>query len=191
MTKASVKADELDETELLEQLLVLFTLCKLNDKTAFKQLYDLMAEKVKGIAYRITRNQQSADKVVVKVFTSLWHNRHHYDFAIEPFAWLVAQVKTTARQQLADDLQQKQLKRLVLNEVESFYNAYGEFDPISRHHHSLTKALAKLAQKQSQAILMSYLYGYSCDDIAQHFNVAKRTVKSWLRRGLQKLSPPS
>jgi RNA polymerase sigma-70 factor (ECF subfamily) len=179
------------DDELLEQLLVLLTLCKLDDQQALAQLYQLIAAKLNGIAYRITRNKVSANRVLVRVFIQLWQQRKQFDFnKTDPFVWLVTQVRQTAQQQLRQDLANKKITRLVLNQVEvdNYYNAFGEFDPINKERTKFTKAIASLAQKQSQALLMAYLYGYNYQEIAQYFNISIHRTKSWLRRASSKIS---
>ncbi len=191
MVNTPINLNKLDDEQLLEQLLVLLTLCKLDDKQAFAQLYQLMSAKLNGIAYRITRDQKSANKVLVNVLTLLWQQRHQFDFnQHDPFIWLVNQVKKSAKFQLRQDLKQQRMTRLVLNEIEieQFYNAFGEFEPIESKQNNFLQAIANLAQKQSQALLMVYLYGYNYQEIARYFNTSNSRVKSWLRRASSKLS---
>lgn len=52
---------------------------------------------------------------------------------------------------------------------------------------TLNDCLGKLEQKQSQSILMAYLYGYSREEISSYFSTPMNTIKSWIRRGLGKL----
>jgi len=191
MSNIAVKANNFDDAQLLEQLLVLLTLCKLDDRKAFAQLYQLMSAKLNGIAYRITRNQESANQVLIKVFIQLWRSRKEFDFnKVDPFVWLVERVRNIAQQQLRLDLANKKITRLVLNkvEIEHLYNAFGEFDPINKNTNKFTEAVAELAQKQSQALLMAYLYGYNYQEIARYFETSTTRVKSWLRSASSKLS---
>jgi len=191
MVNTPINVNKLDDEQLLEQLLVLLTLCKLDDKQAFAQLYQLMSAKLNGIAYRITRDQKSANKVLVNVFTLLWQQRHQFTFnQHDPFIWLVNQVKKSAKSQLRQDLKQQKTTRLVLNkiEIEQFYNAFGEFEPIHSKENNFLQAIANLAQKQSQTLLMVYLYGYNYQEIARYFGTSNSRVKSWLRRASSKLS---
>jgi RNA polymerase sigma-70 factor (ECF subfamily) len=70
-------------------------------------------------------------------------------------------------------------------------------EELNRHSHqlgidtqseeALHGCLAKLEKKQSQSILMAYLYGYSREDISSYFDTPVNTIKSWIRRGLGRL----
>jgi len=181
--------------EFTEQLLVYLALCKLGDKTAFAQLYQLSAAKLNGIAYRITRNVDSANEVLQEAFMQIWQHREQYQsHKSEPFTWLAAIVRYRAYDRLRYDKRRPQNSTIEFDEtnihvtdIDDFYNAFGEFDPINSSKEALNTCLAKLEQKQSKAILMAYLYGYSREDIAEYFTTPINTIKSWIRRGIGRL----
>ncbi len=174
--------------ELVEQLLVLLTLCKLGDKLAFEQIYQLVSAKLNGIAYRITGNIDNANSVLAETFIQLWKNREDFQaHKSDPFVWLASIVRYRAYEKLTAEQQQTTIKARNNVDIDSFYNAFGEFDPINTAKEALNNCLAKLEQKQSQAILMAYLYGYQPTDIAAYFSVTNTTAKSWLKRGLTRL----
>jgi len=182
--------DNTPKDQLTEQLLVYLTLCKLGDRTAFTQLYQLTSAKLNGIAYRITRNIDTANKVLEKAFIQIWQNREQYQAnEIEPFTWLSSIIRYIAYEHVRRDkrLNKKEITILTETNIDDFYNAYGEYDPINTSNETLNNCLAKLEQKQSKAILMAYLYGYSYDDIAHYFSTTTNTAKSWIRRGFERL----
>ena len=182
--------DNTPKDEFTEQLLVYLALCKLGDRTAFEQLYQLTAAKLNGIAYRITRNIDTANEVLQEAFIQIWQHREKYQaHKSEPFTWLAAIVRYRAYDHLRYDKRRQQNNTVEFNEtdIDDFYNAFGEFDPINASKEALNTCLAKLEQKQSKAILMAYLYGYSREDIADYFSSPISTVKSWIRRGLGRL----
>lgn len=182
--------DNSPKSELTEQLLVYLALCKLGDRSAFTQLYQLTAAKLNGIAYRITRNIDSANEVLQEAFIQIWQNREQYQaHKSEPFTWLASIVRYRAYDRLRYDKRRNQNDMVEFNEtnIDDFYNAFGEFDPVNASKEALNTCLAKLEQKQSKAILMAYLYGYSRDDIAHYFSTPINTIKSWIRRGLGRL----
>jgi len=182
--------DNTPKNELTEQLLVYLALCKLGDHTAFEQLYQLTSAKLNGIAYRITRNIDSANEVLQESFIQIWQKRTQYKpYKSEPLTWLASIVRYKAYHRLRCDKKHNQHRKIERKDpnIDDFYNAFGEFDPINSSKESLNECLAKLEQKQSKAILMAYLYGYSRDDIANYFSAPTNTVKSWLRRGIDRL----
>ena len=188
--KTSENINNLPQDEFTEQLLVYLALCKLSDKTAFAQLYQLTATKLNGIAYRITRNADVANKVLAASFIHVWQQREHYQATNkEPFSYLTAIIRHQAYQHLRT--QPTQLPHdlnLADIPIDDFYNAFGEFDPINSSNNKLMTNLAKLEQKQSQSILLAYLYGLNHAEIATYFNTSLTTIKSWVRRGMGRLS---
>ncbi len=202
---ATQQVDNTPKDEFTEQLLVYLALCKLGDKTAFAQLYQLSAAKLNGIAYRITRNIDSANEVLQEAFMQIWKNREQYQpHKSEPFTWLAAIVRYRAYDRLRYDKSHRQKNTISFDEaninktniegsgieesgIDDFYNAFGEFDPINSSKEALNNCLAQLEQKQSKAILMAYLYGYSREDIAEYFTAPINTIKSWIRRGIGRL----
>jgi RNA polymerase sigma-70 factor, ECF subfamily len=188
MTKSdTTKPDNSPKDELTEQLLVYLALCKLGDRTAFEQLYQLCSAKLNGIAYRMTGNIESANAALQACFIQVWQQRKQYEaHKCEPFTWLVNILRVHAYQHLRHNTQQI-LTNNTDNDIDDYYNAFGEFDPINSAKEPLSYCLAKLEQKQSKAILLAYLYGYSRVDIALYFDVPINTAKSWLRRGMARL----
>jgi len=171
-----------------DELMHLLALCKLADKQAFHQLYQRTSARLNGIAYRITRNVDSANEVLQEAFLQIWKNCHDYQSdKSDAFVWLSAIVRYRAYDRLKYDKRRHQTEHVPLDEsnLETL-----SFNPTSGDEYSpktLNRCLAKLEKKQSQTIMMAYLYGYSRDDISAHFNTPVNTIKSWIRRGLGKL----
>ncbi len=171
-----------------DELMHLLALCKLADKQAFHQLYQCTSARLNGIAYRITRNVDSANEVLQEAFLQIWKNCHDYQpDKSNAFIWLSAIVRYRAYDKLKYDRRRHQTEHVPLDEsnLETL-----SFNPTSGDEYSpqtLNRCLAKLEKKQSQTIMMAYLYGYSRDDISTHFNTPVNTIKSWIRRGLGKL----
>jgi len=180
--------DNTPKDELTEQLLVYLALCKLGDKTAFAQLYQLTSAKLNGIAYRITKNIDTANKVLEQTFILVWQSREKFSQS-EPFSWLVSIVRYLAYESLRNErrVNNKNSSELFESNIDAFYNAFGEYDPINSSKDAFNDCLSKLEQKQSKAILMAYLYGNSYDEIANYFSIQTSTVKSWIRRGFKRL----
>jgi len=178
-----------------DQLALLLARCKLGDKKAFSELYQLTSSRLNGIAYRITRNIDSANEVLQEAFIQIWQNRSEYQaHKSEAFIWLSSIVRYRAYDRLRYD------KRRHINEsVEFDENDFNNIDvnELSKQSQqlglggypekALYKCLSQLEQKQSQSILMAYLYGYSREEISRYFDSPLNTIKSWIRRGLGRL----
>ena len=176
------------DTEL-EALLVQ---CQKGDKTAFARLYQQSAARLNGIAYRITRNIDSANEVLQEAFIQIWQNCQQYHVGkCKAFPWLASIVRYRAYDRVKYDKRRCQQdmhefdENIISNEELAYYSE--QFSSDAYPQQVLHSCLEKLEQKQRQSILMAYIYGYTRDDISEHFNTPVNTIKSWIRRGLRRL----
>lgn len=185
------QADDDSEDELIK----LLTRCKLGDQKAFSILYQKTSSRLNGIAYRITRQVDSANEVLQEAFIQIWQNRDSFQADKgKAFTWLASIVRYRAYDKLRYNKRRHQNDHVEFNELDS---SEINLDGINQHSQSmglgdhneqaLNNCLSKLEKKQSQSILMAYMYGYSRDDISNYFNTPVNTIKSWIRRGLGRL----
>jgi RNA polymerase sigma-70 factor (ECF subfamily) len=174
----------------------LLTQCQQGDKVAFSGLYQQTSARLNGIAYRITRNVDSANEVLQEAFIQIWQNCEQYQSAkSEPFTWLASIVRYRAYDRLRYDKRRRQQDMVEWDDDDDHssinleeLNRYShQLGVDTQSEHALHGCLAKLEQKQSQSILMAYLYGYSREDISSYFDTPINTIKSWIRRGLGRL----
>jgi len=185
--------DSINQAE--DKLACLLYQCQQGDKQAFSQLYQQSAARLNGIAYRITRHVDSANEVLQEAFMQIWQNRDSYQSGkSEAFTWLASIVRYRAYDRVRYDQRRHQQEMVQFNEMDLTLEQLSEINRNSQQiglgdhsEQALNNCLAKLEQKQSQSILMAYLYGYSRDDIAHYFDTPINTIKSWIRRGLGRL----
>lgn len=188
----STECEQLNESEINNGLAALLAKCKLDDKQAFSQLYQQTAARLNGIAYRITRNVDSANEVLQEAFIKIWQHRADYQAdKSEPFTWLASIVRYRAYDRLRYDKRRHQQDMVAYHESDvSIHEINQQAAQIGLGdfaEQALDICLAQLEQKQSQSILMAYLYGYSRKEISAYFDAPLNTVKSWIRRGLGRL----
>jgi len=185
------QASDDSEAELIDLLVQ----CKLGDQKAFSILYQKTSSRLNGVAYRITRRVDSANEVLQEAFIQIWQNRDSFqEEKGKAFTWLASIVRYRAYDRLRYDKRRYQNDHVEFNESDS---SEINLDDINQHSQSmglgdhneqaLNNCLSKLEKKQSQSILMAYMYGYSRDDISNYFNTPVNTIKSWIRRGLGRL----
>ena len=178
-----------------DELTDLLAQCKSGDKHAFSLLYKKTAGRLNGIAYRITRHVDSANEVLQEAFIQIWKNREQYQSdKSEPFTWLASIVRYRAYDRLRYDKRRHQQDVVEFNEFDLMEthldNIHQQTQNVGFGDHSqqaLNNCLAKLEQKQSQSILMAYMYGYSREEISNYFDTPVNTIKSWIRRSLGRL----
>lgn len=189
--KSTKKASEDLEVELIE----LLAQCKLGDQRAFSLLYQKTSSRLNGIAYRITRQVDSANEVMQEAYIQIWQNRESFQIDKgKAFTWLASIVRYRAYDRLRYDKRRHQNDHVVFNESDTLEINLDEISQYSQSiglvensEQALNNCLSKLEKKQSQSILMAYMYGYSRDDISSYFNTPVNTIKSWIRRGLRRL----
>lgn len=173
-----------------QHLRALLARCALEDRRAFKHLYDASAGKLNGIAYRIMHNVDSADEVLQEAFIQIWRRATEYRSDIaEPMTWMASIVRYRAFDRLKREkrrIEGSQIKA-ELAEFESIPDGANDQPDLCEVNQQLEACLQALEQSQQESILMAYYYGYSREEISEHFNKPINTIKSWLRRGLTRL----
>jgi len=185
--KQKVMTDEQKKTQEISELVQLLLGCANGDKIAFNQLYQKTAPRLNGIAYRITRNVDSANEVLQEAFIQIWKNTSNYQAnKSEPYTWLAAIVRYRAYDRLRYDKRRHQEDMVSFDEDKMHLDCQ-QLGLAKHSEQSLNICLDQLEQKQSQSILMAYLYGYSREEISEYFSSPVNTIKSWIRRGLGRL----
>ena len=166
------------------------------DANALRTLYDLTSAKLFGVALRILVKREWAEEALQESFVNIWRYAGDYREALAaPFTWMAAIVRNRAldclrRQKaaVADGSGLTTEWSETLDEV----IAGDERDPadsalVSEQAKQLAICLARLEASQRQAVALAYLRDQSHSEIADQLSVPLGTVKSWVRRGLEKL----
>lgn len=173
-----------------EQLQDLLARCALKDQRAFQQLYNSTAGKLNGIAYRILNNIDSANEVLQEAFIQIWiHAAEYRSDASQPMTWMASIVRYRAFDRLKFEkrrIEGAQIKA-DLATFESLVDETGDTNMSCELGQQLQGCLQRLNQSQQESILMAYYYGFSREEISAHFEKPVNTVKSWLKRGLERL----
>ena len=173
-----------------QKLEALLARCAIGDQAAFANLYQSAASKLNGIAYRILNNVDSANEVLQEAFVQIWKNASEFrpDKA-EPMTWMASIVRYRAYDRIKFEKRRIEGAQLQAD-LESF-------DDIASHqtdgvvlcelNQQLENCLATLEVSQRKSVLMAYYYGFSREEISSQFETPVNTVKSWLRRGIERL----
>jgi RNA polymerase sigma-70 factor (ECF subfamily) len=180
-----------------------------DDAPALRTLYELTAAKLFGVALRILVKREWAEEALQDTFVNIWRYAGDYreDLA-GPLTWMTAIVRNRSldllrrqRTERAESLGQTNTAgasnstTIALTEWnEAFEDLLpgDERDPadlalISESARQLAICMKRLDANQRQAVALAYLRDQSHGEIAHVLNVPLGTVKSWIRRGLEKL----
>lgn len=175
---SSVDADEL--RHLLAQ-------CALGDRRAFETLYRKASAQLFAVALRCMGHRDHAEDVLQEAFVRIWNSASQYDAGLSaPMTWMVSITRNKAIDQL----------RKHREEPLSDEQAMALFDPTPSAHEqlethrdvtALQRCLDTLEGMQRQSIVTAYFQGASHSELVTQLAAPLGTVKSWIRRGMERL----
>jgi RNA polymerase sigma-70 factor, ECF subfamily len=156
------------------------------DRAAFTALYTHASAKLFGIALRITGNREAAEEVLQESFLTMWERARDYDPTRgSAMAWLVTIVRHCAIDQLRRRAARPESRRAP---EEALATLLAPDSADSRAElRALQRCLDELDEQPRRAVLLAYCYGLTREELSLRFAVPVGTVKSWLRRGLERL----
>ncbi len=158
-----------------------------NQPGAFRELVDRYGGLVRSLAHNFTRESADIDDAAQEVFLALWKNASKYDPAKSPESAFVSLI---ARRRLID-LYRRQKRRLETvddePEFESLADRRARDAEIQVEAKLTAPVLDQLRSREREALLMSVCLGMSHSEIARHVNRPLGTVKTHIRRGLQRI----
>lgn len=176
-----------------DRLAALLQGAAMGDRQALRQLYDQTVTKLFGLALRITNRHDWAEDVVQESFVSIWHHAGDYrPHLAAPMTWMSAIVRNRAldclrRQAAARTSQTVELDDSLGEWLADDAAGPAELALASQEARALNQCLQQLEQPQRQAISLAYLKDMSHSELSEQLQVPLGTIKSWIRRGLERL----
>ena len=158
------------------------------DRAAFATLYQLTSAKLFGVCLRICGDRGAAEDVLSDVYLTIWRRAGAFEPGrASPISWLATiarnraidwrrsagrrpAVSLDAAPDVADDALSAE-ERMVRSEADQ----------------RLHLCLDQLDETQRHAIRSAFFGGLTYAELAERDNVPLGTMKSWVRRGLQRL----
>jgi len=172
-----------------EVLVALLERVAVEDASALRELYELAAPKLFGLALRILSKPEWAEEVLQDSFVNIWRYARDYRRGLSaPMTWMSAIVRNRA----FDHLRRASSMETEWSDALDDVVASGDPNPedlssMSAEARRLAHCMETLDPVQRQAVALAYLRDQSHSEIAEVLSVPLGTVKSWIRRGLQKL----
>ena len=159
------------------------------DRDALEQIYRATSAKLFGICLRILGDEKEAEDALQDVYINLWRRADRYDpQRASPISWLA----TFARNRAVD--------RLRVGKVRAGSVPAEEAAPVAddapladalmidaERKARVHTCLEALDERPREAIRTAFFQGRTYAQIADESGVPIGTMKSWVRRGLQKL----
>ncbi len=172
-----------------ESLPDLIAAVALGNQQAYRRLYEATAAKLFAVALRILKDEARAEEVVQDSFVNVWNSAASYQPHLSaPMTWLI----TIVRNRSLDSIRRHARDEVALDDdlaalIESAEPGPQETLLRSEDAAALNICLHKLEGGQRQAIAFAYFQGLSHSELAECLKVPIGTVKTWVRRGLEKL----
>ena len=158
------------------------------DSAALKQVYDATSAKLFGVCLRILNDRSEAEDVLQEVYTTVWAKAGQFEPGrASPITWLAA----LARNRAIDRVRQVGRRSFspiddagdVPDDSASALDLLSASDEARR----LDGCLSQLEDAQQKAVRVAFFEGLTYEEVAAAFAVPLGTMKSWIRRSLQKL----
>ena len=162
----------------------------LGNQAAFADLYRATSLKLFGVALRILRREDWAEEVLQECYVNIWI--HAGDYAVAksaPLTWMTSIVRNRCLDRLRGPQPETGGEEYDIA-VETWRDENpGPMEQLlaSREAGALARCLEKLESRQRQSIMLAFFHGLSHAELAGHLKQPLGTVKTWVRRGLERL----
>jgi RNA polymerase sigma-70 factor (ECF subfamily) len=163
------------------------------DRQAFQALYRAASPHLFSVLLRMLRRRDVAEDALQDCFVRIWQNASSYaPDRGAPMTWMMSIARYRAL-----DLIRRQRPEVSLDDEDP------EADPEDDHNETergpvassmtqegmevLKECLDTLQDVQRESVLLAYYEGYTHHELAARLGKPLGTVKSWVRRGLQRL----
>ncbi len=159
------------------------------DRSALKEIYRATRVKLFGICFRILGDRKEAEDALQDVYVNLWQRADRYDpERASPISWLA----TFARNRAIDRLRTGKVRggAVPVEEAAPLPDEAPLADMLlvdaeqTAQIHTCLKGLDERTQSHIKA---AFFDGKTYAQLAESADVPLGTMKSWIRRGLQKL----
>jgi len=157
------------------------------DRQAFARLYERTSAKLYGICLRLLRSEAEAEDLLQDVYVTVWQKAERFDAAkASPVTWLAV----LTRNKGIDRLRKRSTKS---EPIEAAVHVADDsplpFELVDRRQEAgrLSDCLDQLDERPRAMIRAAFLDGATYPELAEREGVPLGTMKSWIRRAMQRL----
>jgi RNA polymerase sigma-70 factor (ECF subfamily) len=180
-------------SEKSARLAALLSRIAMGDQKAFAEFYEVTSAHLYGVAVRILRDPPTAEEILQEAYVNVWHHAGSYEVAkSQPLTWLTSIV----RNRCLDQLRRREVETVTLTtddddaiefDLPSAAMTPAEMLLAGAQARSVRDCVDALDAGPKQAIALAFYQGLSHSELAAHLREPLGTVKSWVRRGLERL----
>lgn len=165
------------------------------DRGAFQALYRAASPHLFAVLLRILKRRELAEEALQDCFVRIWQKADTYSAERgSPQAWLVSIARYRALDLIRRRRPEVSLEDDEGNErdIPDDVHDNGPQGPLEasmtgQSLDALDRCLDTLQSQQRESLLLAYYEGYTHEELADKLDKPLGTVKSWVRRGLQRL----
>lgn len=176
-----------------QQLKIWLSAAAKKDGAAFRLLYDATSSKLFGFALRILHKQELAEEALQDGFIAIWNNANSYQpHLASPMTWMATIVRNKAFDLLrrSDDtveIDADQFDSEVMNALQDPQATPIQALQMSGDARELAHCMSALEGVHRQVVALAYYHDMSHSEVAQQMSLPIGTVKTWIRRSLERL----
>jgi RNA polymerase sigma-70 factor (ECF subfamily) len=159
------------------------------DRTALQTAYRLTSAKLFGVCLRILHERSEAEDVLQEVYLTVWQKAADFDPArASPMTWLITIARNKAIDRLRAGGRARRMEPIdAAAEIADAAPLPEETLTQGESNARLKACLGGLAANEQNALRGAFFDGNTYEELADRMNVPLGTMKSWIRRALQKL----
>ena len=176
-----------------EHLRTLLAAVARKDGAAFRSLYEATSSKLFGFALRILNKRELAEEVLQESFVSIWNNAGGYQSGLAaPMTWMTTIVRNRAfdtlrRTDAVVEIDADTFDKDVMDALESTEPGTLDALQIGADAKALAHCFSRLEGLHRQAIALAFYHDLSHSEVAEQMKLPLGTIKTWVRRGLERL----
>jgi len=176
-----------------EQLRIWLQGAARHDGAAFRALYDATSPKLFGYALRILGKRELAEEALQDGFVAIWHGAATYQSGLAgPMTWMTTVVRNKALNVLRRHTGEVEIGGPVFDAAIDSALQDPRANPIeallvSRDAKALAFCMSTLEGLHRQVVGLAFFHDLSHSEVAQQMAIPIGTVKTWIRRSLERL----
>lgn len=164
-----------------------------HDAEAFRCLYEATSARLYGFALRILGKRELAEEALQESFVAIWHHAGSYQSHLAaPMTWMTTIVRNNALNVLQRSGREVEidfdpLAGAVADALQDPGATPIEALALSRDATALAYCMSALEGLHRQVLGLAFFHDLSHTEVAQRMALPIGTVKTWIRRSLEKL----
>jgi len=187
MKRAMERRADVDASSASGELASLLEEVSRGDRAAFAEVYQRTSAKLYGICLRLLGSEAEAQDMLQEVYVLVWRKAERFDRAkASAITWLAVLARNRTIDRLrrrSPDSDALDAAAEVADDRPSAFDVVGDAQDAARLNHCLDE----LDERPRAIIRAAFLGGASYPELAEREHVPLGTMKSWIRRALQRL----